>query len=268
MKKILIHTRLFTALILFSILIFLFSTSIYFKRSDLKVVFLNVGQGDSIFIEFSDKTQILVDSGKNDAVLRELAKVMPFWDRSIDYIVETHPDSDHIGGFLGILDRYEIGGVIKTDVLSETSLYKNLEEKIEKNGIENIEASVGLKIKNDKDIFEILFPDISVKDFETNTASVVAKVFSQDKIYLLTGDSPQSIEKYLVYRFGDYLKSDVLKLGHHGSKTSSSENFLEAVNPQVAIISAGKDNAYGHPHKEVLDLLDDLGIKYSYTFDK
>ena len=117
-------------------------------------------------------------------------------------------------------------------------------------------------------MLEILFPDRNTEGWETNTASIVARLAYGDKSFIFTGDSPQSVEQYIVGKNGGSIKSTVLKLGHHGSRTSSSKVFLSAVNPEYAVISAGKDNKYGHPHKEVIDLLTKLKISTFSTSEE
>ncbi len=232
------------------------------KQKQLKVVFLNVGQGDSIFIESPSGNQMLIDGGKGLAVLRELGKNMSFFDRSIDIVLATHPDMDHIGGLPDVFERYNIGMFIDSGVLDDGEDNKALLKSVKKEGLTPIHARVGMVLDLGGGVnVNILFPDRDVSGVDPNVGSVVIKLTYGNVSMLLTGDSPTSIEEYLVFIYGNYLKSDVLKLGHHGSKTSSSEIFLKRVSPELAIISAGCDNRYGHPHKQVIDLLNKLKIK-------
>ncbi len=237
--------------------------------AELTVAFLDVGQGDAIYIEAPNGNQVLIDGGPNMKILRALGRVMPFYDRSIDLIISTHPDQDHVGGLSLVMKRMKIAAVATTENTSETGAYAAFEEGIRTKNIPRILARAPTRIILDRGIvLEILFPDRNAAGWETNTGSVVARLTYGEQSFLLTGDSPIAIEKYLVGKNGEKLKTTVLKLGHHGSRTSTSRIFLSAVDPEYAIISAGKDNKYGHPHKEVLTLLDELKIPHLNTADR
>ncbi|MEK7642444.1 MAG: MBL fold metallo-hydrolase, partial [Patescibacteria group bacterium] len=234
------------------------------RSNILTVTFLNIGQGDAVFIEAPSGNQMLIDSGPGRSILRELSKVMPFYDRSIDVVLATHPDADHIGGLPDVLGRYKIDWFVESGVESDTGLYQELESRIMNYELSNktkkILARRGMVVDlGGGAILQILFPDRDPRGMETNTASIVARLVYGESEFLLTGDSPINIESYLVSL--DCLKcplalhSDVLKAGHHGSKTSTSQRFVSLVSPQYVVISAGKDNKYGHPHQEVLDTL-------------
>ena len=238
------------------------------KEGVLTVAFLDVGQGDSIFIEAPNGNQMLVDGGSNASVLRELSGVMSFKDRSIDVVVATHPDKDHIGGLIDVFKRFEVGAYFDPGVTHDTGEYLTLLKVVEKEGLIATRARRGTKIVLDEEVYaEILFPDRDVSNVETNLGSVVLRVVYGESEVMLTGDSPKSIEKYLVSRDGKNLESDILKAGHHGSKTSGSESFVGFVNPEFVVISAGKDNRYGHPHKEVMEIFKRFGIKTVNTAD-
>lgn len=242
----------------------------------LTVAFLDIGQGDSIFIDAPNGNQLLVDGGPSKSVLRELSKLMPFYDKSIDVVLATHPDSDHVSGLNDVLDKYKVDLFLEPGVEGETALYKELNSKIENLKIERLEARRGMKVDLGEGVnLEILFPVLDPRGMETNTASIVARLVYGESEFLLTGDSPKNIEDYLVSLESAEcqgepltclsLKSDVLKAGHHGSKTSTGEQFVKAVSPQYAVISAGKNNKYGHPAPETLDTLAKLGIKILRT---
>jgi len=236
------------------------------KRNELQVSFLDVGQGDGVFIEAPGGNQILVDGGRNKKVLRELSKVMPFYDRSIDVVIATHPDADHIGGLPAVLERFDVDLFVDPGNSSDTAVYKEMIKLLKEKNIEMLTAKRGMKINLDYGAYLlILFPDRDVSLVESNTSSIVSMLVYGNTSFLLTGDSPKSIENYLASIDGGNLKADVLKAGHHGSKTSTSELFLGYVNPSYAIISSGKNNSYGHPHKEVLDLLEKFEIKVIRT---
>lgn len=226
------------------------------RNDTLTVAFLDVGQGDAIFIEAPNGNQMLIDGGRNDRVERELSSVMPFYDRSLDVVLGTHPDADHIGGLPNILHAYDVSLVIEPGVDSDTGVAEEFEKIVQEKNIKKILARRGMKIFLDDRVYLlVLFPDRDVFHMDTNDASIVAQLVYGDTSFLFTADSPEKIEKYLVSLDGKNLQSDVLKAGHHGSKTSTSESFLGFVSPEVSVISSGASNSYGHPHKEVLERL-------------
>jgi competence protein ComEC len=235
----------------------------------LKVVFLDVGQGDSIYIEAPNGKQLLIDGGPDAKLLSSLSKVMPFADRSIDMIVATHPDSDHIGGFPILIDSYKVTSIIENGGNSDSKIYSSLEDKIVKNKINKFVAKRNQHIILDekKNIyFDIIFPDRDVAKLDSNDASIVGKLVYGKNSFMFTGDATTYTENLIGWNENDKtLRSDVLKLGHHGSRTSSGISWLLKVNPKVAIISAGKNNRYGHPHKELLDRLSSLNIPFLNT---
>jgi len=236
------------------------------RGSLMTVAFLDIGQGDSIFIETPSGKQVLIDSGPNKKVLRELAKQMTFYDRSIDIIIESHPDMDHIGGFPAILNAYDIDFVFSSGVGCETAICEVLDEAILVEGIEEQILTRGEIIDLGDEIYlEVLFPDRDASEFEPNMASLVLKLIYGETSFLLTGDSPKAIEEYLISLDGKKLNVDVLKLGHHGSKTSTGEYFVGMISPEVAVISVGKENRYGHPNQEVLDILNNFETKVLRT---
>jgi len=222
----------------------------------LQVHFLDVGQGDSILIETPSGMQVLVDGGKDGSVLQRLTQVMGWNDRKIDMVIGTHPDKDHIGGLIDVLTQYEVATILTTENKGDTSTAEMYEEFKAKEKAELIYARRGQEFVLDASTtLRVLFPDSDPTLMETNTSSIVFQLIYGDSVFMFTGDSPKNIEEYLVLVEGEFLKSDVLKLGHHGSRTSTSEMFLDEVQPRFAIVSAGKDNSYGHPHVEVTDLL-------------
>ena len=193
-----------------------------------------------------------------------MAKVMPFYDKTIDMVIESHPDSDHIGGLPEILSRYDVGVVMESGVNSDSAIYAETEKMISEKNIKKVLARRGTRINlGDGAVLDILFPDRDVTGMDTNDASVIAKLVYGNKSFLFTGDSPAKMEKYLVSLNGNPpaggLDADILKVGHHGSKTSSSESFLGYVSPEYAVISAGEENKYGHPHTETLTRLIQFG---------
>jgi competence protein ComEC len=237
------------------------------KPENLSVSFLNVGQGDAILIKTPNDVQILIDGGSGAQILRALQKEMPFFDRSIDVIVATHPDRDHIGGLPDVFKRFYVATYIESGVYEDSDLYGSLRFYVEEENAKYISINAPTSFVLDGVQFDILFPDRSVHGLEKNSASIVMRVTYGNHSFLLMGDAPKSIERYLVWRHGEELESDVLKVGHHGSKTSSAEEFIATVNPSFAVISAGKDNRYGHPHKEVLSTFKKYEVRIVSTMD-
>ncbi|TSC67440.1 MAG: hypothetical protein G01um101472_420 [Parcubacteria group bacterium Gr01-1014_72] len=236
------------------------------RRGLLTVSFLDVGQGDAIFIDSPTGVQVLLDGGPDRSVLRALSRVMPFYDRSVDALVVSNPDKDHIAGFIDILARFRVGAVIEPGTVSETDTYKTLAAAVAEEGAARVLArrSQSLDLGGGAELL-ILFPDRDVAELERNTGSIVAKLTYGQTSFLLMGDAPSAIERYLVMLDGKRLNADVLKVGHHGSHTSTSEELLAAASPLFAVISSGEDNRYGHPHKEVLDRLVAAGVQIFRT---
>lgn len=236
---------------------------------ELRVTFLDVGQGDAIFVQSPSGVQVLIDGGKNRAVVRELSHVMPWFDRSIDVVLATHPDADHIGGLPDVLKRYDVSLIVQSSVKDEegtdaAAFEKAAASEVE-TGAQRMIAERGQILDlGDGVRLEVLFPDRDVAGIETNTGSIVARLVYGDTSFMLTGDSPDNIEEYLITLDGGDLKSNVLKAGHHGSRTSSSRMFVGFVSPEYAIFSRGCENSYGHPHEEVVATFAQFGIP---TFD-
>lgn len=224
------------------------------RRGLLTVSFLNVGQGDAVFIDAPSGRQVLIDGGPGASVLRELASVSPWYDRSIDIVVATHPDLDHIGGLLDVLPRYRVATIVLSSVQGETSAAAKLMEDARR-------ETADVRIAERGDVYElgkgarleILFPDREVPGVATNQGCIVARLTYGSRSFMLPCDTDKNIEQYLTRLDGEQLKSDVLKAAHHGSKTSSLPLFVGYVSPAYAVFSRGCDNSYGHPHKEVVD---------------
>lgn len=234
----------------------------------LTVSFLDVGQGDAIFIQTPDGVEVLIDGGPNNSVLRELSRQMSFFDREIDMVIGTHPDSDHIGGLIDVLQRYSVAIILMTENLSDTSTASSYIQAVTSEGAEIVYARAGQKFQlGDAVTLQVLFPVYEASKMESNASSIILRLVYGETEFLLTGDSPKRIEEYLVQEGVD-LESDVLKAGHHGSRTSTSEMFLDAVNPQFAVISAEADSRYGHPHVEVTDMLFNHRVKTYATSEE
>jgi competence protein ComEC len=236
-----------------------------------KVSFLDIGQGDASLIRTANGATILVDGGKNARLLLErLSDKLGYFDRSLEMVVLTHPDNDHFGGLLEVLEFYEVKSVLITGIKDEENeSYQKLLEVISQKSPNTVvvPALSGEEIKVDGVTLSVLYPEEilwgkEVKD--SNATSIVIFAQVKGKGYLLTGDADKAIEERLVAKY-PHLEVDVLKVGHHGSKTSTSAKMLEAWRPEYGVISAGENNSFGHPHQEVLDLLGQYGIKIFVT---
>lgn len=239
------------------------------EKEKLTVAFLDVGQGDAIFIESPTGNQLLIDGGPGGVVLRELGNVMPFYDRSIDMLLVSNPDQDHMAGFLDILRAYRVGAVIEPGTVGASSDFAALQNEINQEGARRIIATRGQHIELGGGAYLlILFPDRDVSGLSTNDGSIVAKLVYGSTSFLFPGDAPDAIENYIAHLDTTRLDVDVLKVGHHGSKTSTGEALLGFASPSTAVISAGRENKYGHPHAEVLERLTRFGVQIFGTYEK
>lgn len=267
--------------ILFFIILVGFFAGLYFfilfnqKPKTLKVYFFDVGQGDAIFIKTPSGKTMLVDAGPGNDVLKPLSKHFLFKKKHIDITLATHPDADHVGGFTSILSMYDVGAFVESGFDHDTQTMNQIENMVSQKNIKHIIAREGTVVNLGDDInFNILAPNEAEMKRESNDASIVGKLVYGNTSFILTGDAPITTEIRLVKDYGSAsspqvnLKTDVLKLGHHGSRTSSAIEFLQTVKPTLALISAGKNNRYGHPHPEVLNRLNYLNIPYLSTIDK
>ncbi|OGZ67955.1 MAG: hypothetical protein A3D44_01555 [Candidatus Staskawiczbacteria bacterium RIFCSPHIGHO2_02_FULL_42_22] len=234
----------------------------------LKVRVLDIGQGDSIFIETPSMRHIIIDGGVDAMVMSKLHKLLPFWQRHLDVVMLTHPDADHLNGLLYVLKKYKVDYIIWNGVVRGGEQYQvwlTLLEKAKKQGTKIIITKAGDQIKNDKVAIETLHPFINIEGRdarpknEDNDTGIVSRLTYGKNSFLFTADVSSVVEEALV-KGEATLTSDVLKVAHHGSRFSTSENFLEAVHPDLAVISVGAKNTYGHPAIEVLQRLQNFGI--------
>jgi len=234
----------------------------------LTVAFLDVGQGDAVFIEAPSGRQMLIDGGPSKRVLRKLGSQMWFWDRSIDAVVASHPDKDHIGGLGDVLEVYDVGAVLRSGATSSTEVFDAWRGAIEREDAAHRTIVAGQSIRLSPRVrFDVLFPprSIDVTAMEPNKASVVGRLVYGDTAFLLSGDAPKAVEEYIAGRYGGNLASQVLKAGHHGSDTSTGKSWLGWADPKWAVVSAGKDNRYGHPAPSVVERLKRFGIEILQT---
>ncbi len=226
----------------------------------LHVIFLDVDQGDSILIVTPNGQRVLVDGGPDPVgVIQVLNAHLPFWDRSVDLLVSTHPDEDHIAGLVGVVQRHPIGAVVE-GIPGDTPHYLRWRQALEEKSIIPLPVHRGASIDiGDNLTLEVLNPPLEAAlrpDRDPNNDSVVLRLVYGNVSFLLTGDIEEQTERELIE--GKHpIASTVLKVSHHGSRHSSGPFFLRAVSPAVAVIQAGEENRYGHPHSEVIDRLRD-----------
>lgn len=235
------------------------------KSGVLTVAVLDVGQGDSIYIESPTGVEIVIDGGPGASILEELPKAMGIFDRSIDTIVATHPDADHIGGYIDLLQRYRVKNFIEPGIEKDTLAATRLREEVEERDIRRVFAERGMALDLGGGArLEVLFPDFDVAALsgdDSNEGGIVMQLVYGSSTMLLMADVPANVEKYLLELDASRLDSDILKVGHHGSRTSTLPDFVRAVSPEIAVISVGAKNRYGHPTEEVLETLDAFGAE-------
>jgi len=252
------------------ILFFLFATTVLlwigvFQVSRnccvLSVWFFDIGQGDAILIQTPGGRQVLIDGGPGQDIVEKLSSAMPFFDRSIDIVVATHPDADHIGGLIDVLKKYDVEYVIWNGVSKDNDVFTAFEREVLREQAQVIKGDENLQIKiGDTISMKILYPPEGLSKTEkSNNTSIVFRMRHNTNNFLFTGDMEKEVEKALVDS-GIKLESKVLKVPHHGSKTSSSFEFVETVRPQLAVIQVGARNSYGHPHQKTLETFRALDI--------
>lgn len=233
------------------------------KPTDImEVHFIDVGQGDAIFVEAGNST-MLIDAGENNkgTIVKEYLKNQQI--TKLDYVIGTHPHSDHIGGLDTILDSFEVGKVLLPNVVHTTKTYEDVLDSLERHNLSITAPEVGSRYYLGSANFTILAPTRSDYD-EINNYSIAIKLSFGDTAFLLAGDAEKLSEDEMI-ETGIDISADVLKISHHGSAYSSSSDFLDAVNPSYSIVCVGKDNEYGHPHSETLQAIHGHDIKLYRT---
>ncbi len=240
--------------------------------NNLHVSFLNVGQGDAILVQKGNQ-QVLIDGGPSpQAVSLELGKRLPFWDRTIDLVILTHPSADHVTGLVEVLRRYEVKQVLYPDLIFESDIYDEWLNLIQEKDIKYTLAQAGQQINLGREVvIEVLNPQtplLTGTQSDTDNNGVVLRISAGEVSFLLTADTMWETEFELITRRAN-LTSTVLKVGHHGSNTSTSPEFLAVVDPQLAVISVGEDNPHGHPTAEVMErLTEQVGSENIYRTDE
>jgi competence protein ComEC len=250
----------------------------FFQFTGFRVIFFNIGQGDSALINFSNGQKMLVDCGPDKKILSKLGQYLPFYDRTIDYLLISHPDGDHYGGCVDVLRRYDVKNIIENGLSKENDPYwqvwnENIKNKMSK--IKNITRHELWTIAGTS--LEFFSPDgalgLAAKEKDSNNSSIVFKLSHESKSFLFMGDAEVSLENALVDKHCTAsstcpaLRATYLKVGHHGSDSSSGDDFIRAVAPQIAIISVGK-NTFGHPSLRVMRHLERALIEIWRTDQK
>lgn len=228
----------------------------------LTVYYFNVGQGDAALAVLND-VMILFDAGTNESEEKLAAYLDRLGIEKIDCMVLSHPHEDHIGGADLVAERFEVGCIVMPDSDSDDRCYLDLVDAVTAAGITVFEATSGDSFAFGELTLDVLAPFELTGD--ANLDSVIAKLTYGEASFLFTGDCEGEAETRLVEKAGNLLEADVLKVGHHGSNTATSEAFLECVRPVIAVISCGQDNDYGHPHSEVISRLDSHGVTVGRT---
>lgn len=228
----------------------------YDFRTHARIYFLDVGQADATLIHIPDGTQMLVDCGKDTRGLEALQRKQSYFDRTIEYLVITHADLDHFGGCIPILNTYTIEQVVYNGLdKAGDPRWEAMWEVIKEEGSEVVVVEQPMTWKLGELTIRSVFPNYPITqtpEFLGNNASVVLRIDSPEGSYLLTGDAEKEEEEFMLENMPGLLDVDVLKAGHHGSKTSSTEAFVSVVSPHTTVVSAGIGNRYGHPHGRVL----------------
>ena len=232
-------------------------------ENNLSVHFIDVGQGDAIFIELPNNESMLIDAGEQKYSEKVIKYIKNLGYETVSYVVGTHPHSDHIGGLEDIVKNFKINNIFMPKVSTTTKTFENLLLSIKNNGLKITTAKEGLKIVEKNNILVTVLSPIEEKYSNLNNYSVVILLEYKNKSFLFMGDAEAEVEVALK---GD-ISCDVLKVGHHGSNSSTSNEFLKKVSPKYAVISCGKGNIYGHPHKETIEKLKKAGTEYMTTED-
>lgn len=230
--------------------------------------FFDVGQGDSALIETPSGKTILIDGGPDWSALEAIGRTLPFFDRSIDVLILTHANLDHLASFPEVLHRYHVGRIFVSVDMVDSPWFRKIIDATKRSGTDVRVVRAGDSIVLERDlVMDILWPAKKIDPAllkELNNTSLVLRIHDNHHSVLFTGDSESLVEDVLL-KARIPLESEILKVAHHGSKTSSTDAFLKAVNPKIAVISVGRDNSYGHPNADVIKRLEAVGATVRRT---
>jgi competence protein ComEC len=256
-RRAFIYFLILCLVLIFSVLLFYKSLTLYFAGQEkrLEVTFLDVGQGDATLIETPFGQNILIDAGPDETVIKRLSEELPWWDRKIDLFILTHPHADHLAGAVDVLRRYDLGQVLMTRAPCSETVCDTFVKALARVGAGTtwLDSEQNIQLGEACDL-RIIFPSrqdqlASIEDL--NETSIVSRLDCAHTSFIFMGDAGKESEAKLLARNVN-LRAEVLKVGHHGSDTSSGAEFLKAVNMDYAVISVGQDNRYGHPSESVL----------------
>ena len=257
------------------ILILLIFINVFYKPNEFKLNFIDVGQGDSTLITTESNKKILIDGGGSEfnssfdvGEKTLLPYLLKHHISKLDYIIISHFDSDHIGGLFKILEKLKVEKIIIGKQFENSENYQKFMKITKENNIKIKVVKAGDKIYFDKNTYiNVIWPDINeiVNENIVNNNSLVFKIMYKNFSVLFTGDIEEIAERRILNLYADKLKADILKVAHHGSKTSSIDEFIKAVSPRIALIGVGKDNNFGHPNEEVIQRLEKYNIKIYRT---
>ncbi len=265
---------IFSLLLFFVINIISWNHLFDVNNQRFKIIFFDVGQGDATLIKTPQNHYILIDGGAGNIILEKLSGEIPFFHKTIDLVILSHPHDDHVSGLIEVVNRYNVKDIICSGVSAESGVAKKWKEMIEEKGYR--QARTGKVVSANNFSINILYPVDDIKDKKVkdlNESSVIVRFLTNSgSSFLFSGDAYKKQELEITSYYNDckkedlpycdrfYLKSDVLKVGHHGSKTSTAKEFLSVVLPKAAVIMVGDNNRHGHPHSETVELLEENNI--------
>jgi competence protein ComEC len=245
-----------------SLLIFLVVVILLFSlqgNNNLQLHFLDIGQGDAVLIRTPQNQNILIDGGADNLLLYRLGEKMAWWDQTIDYLVISHYHADHMMGLVELLNKYQVKNILVTAHRPNDFLFSIWQDALSEHDLQAKIVFVGQSWQLAPDLsMQVMSADANHEDYNDN--SLVLKLTYQNISALLTGDLPTSKEEDLLKSQLD-LQADILKVAHHGSRYSSSLEFLQAVDPKVCVIQVGEGNSFDHPHAEALERLRGVGCQ-------
>ena len=253
------------AMLTASALLLLLATAAWRALPDgrLHVAFLDVGEGDAVFIRTPSGRQVLIDGGPSPSrLLAHLGRRLPFWDHTLDLVILSHPDDDVLAGLIPVLERYRVENVVERDLGCRTHLCARWREAVERSGAQVWRGEAGLQFRLDEGLLlTVLYPGPGEIDASYNDRSLVLRLDYGKVCFLLPGDVGAAVEGRMVAE-GAWLDCTVLRAAHHGDEGSTTEPFLAAVDPEVVVISVGAENRFRHPHREMLDRLGEGVLVY------